>query len=559
MPTTSARNPISTRAFALIAGAALLAVVKVAAARIALGDNAAFALAPRDAGIAIDARCASEVLGLGGPAMRPVLKALAGEQALTTFDLLARRNRQGADAAMREVFAGRVAFYTTEDAAGQVRWMFAVQADDARCERVLKLLGARMQAPGRFASATERLALRRVGGWLLVTPIDAGDAALDTAAARVAAEDPASSLLGEPLIQDFLASEAPVRIFLRHGQPFGGATMLGLSRAGNTLRAELRGTYDSLPLAVAGHSAPLDPTVARAFEDCAAMVVASPSDGQASPSDAFWLALVPELTPSPAMRANLGGERVLAIGTGSDASRPAMAMAWLVDDAEQSVADQDAFMHAVCCGMLRAAEAPATREKGPAPVERNDERLKAIARRAADPNHASSRVCEALGPLIDRYLGAPFKLGSAQLCWTTVTTKCGGWQVYATDAAWLATVSDRLARGSCGAGERAGAVGLGFCDGPRAARLIRAWRPLVIEGDQGSARVSRGLDAIASAVDGLGRIRFRYETPGPNRVQASLEIEPSMIPAGPPTIMDPTANQPASIAPASLPQTVRDR
>ena len=106
-----------------------------------------------------------EVLGIGGAAIRPVLGSLAGEQALATFDSLARRTKTPADAAAREVFAGRVAFYLTDHGAGEYRWIFGVQADDARCERVLKMLGGRMTAPQRFASAAERLVFRRIGGW----------------------------------------------------------------------------------------------------------------------------------------------------------------------------------------------------------------------------------------------------------------------------------------------------------------------------------------------------------------------------------------------------------
>jgi hypothetical protein len=524
--------PLSAAVLSMLA---VMSVVAGASARVACGDNAAFALAPRDATIAIDARGAADVLGMGGAAARPVLQAIAGEQALSTFDILARRSRQGADAAAREVFAGRVAFFVTEDAAGTTRWMFGMQADDARCERLLKLLGARMQAPGRFASASEKLILRRAGGWLLVTTVDAGEPALDGAASRAAAEDPATSLLGEPLIQDFLASEAPVRVFLRHGPPIGGATMIGVSRAGNTLRADLRGSYDASPLGAGTKPAALDAGLVGAFEDCAAMVVANPSDGLPTGSEAFWLALVPELNPSPAMRANLGGERILAIGPSSDPTRPALALAWLVEDAEQSQGDQDAFMHGVCCGLLRAAEAPTPRDKEFAPVEGNDAQLKSVAKKMADPNHAAGRTCEALGPFIDRYLGAAFKLGGSQLCWGTVATKCGGWQVYATDPKWLGRVSDELSKDPCGNGEKPSVAGVGFCDGARAASLVRSWRPLVLEGAKGSDRLARGLEAVASAVEGLGRIRFRYETPRANRVQATLEIEPSMVPAAPPT------------------------
>lgn len=507
--------------------AALLAALGVLLApRGARADNAAFALAPRDAVVAIDARGAAEVLGIGGNAMRPVLESLAGEQALATFDSLARRSNAAADAAAREVFAGRVAFYLTDPGAGRYRWMFGVEADDERCERVLKMLGGRMTAPQRFVSTTERLVFRRIGGWLLIAPIEGGDGALDAAAARVMAEDAGSSLLGDPLIQEFLASDAPVRIFLRHNAPIGGATLLGLSRAGNALRAELRGTYEQSPIGAGSKPRPLDTRTVRALEGAAAMVVSNPSDGLASVSDAFWLALVPELKLSPAMQANLAGERIMAVGPSPDPTRPAMALAWRVEDARQAEIDQDAYMHGVCCGLLRAAELPGSRDAEFAPVAKHADRLKAVARQMSDPNSAGKRECDALGPFIDRYLGAAFKLGSCGLYWTTVETPCGGWQIYASDRDWLMSVSHELKTHSCSGEEHPTATGIGFCDGPRAAGIVRKWRPLVVDGIKGAERIGRGLDALATAVEGLGRVRFRYQTPAPHRVEAQIEIEP---------------------------------
>lgn len=503
----------------------------------ARADNAAFALAPRNAVIAIDARAASDVLGVGGAALRPVLESIAGPQALATFDLLARRtNAQGGDAA-REVFAGRVAFYLTDDGAGGYRWLFGVQADDERCERVLRMLNARMSAPQRFESALERLSFRRIGGWLLMTPSEAADTVLDGAATRAVAEDAANSLLSEPLIQEFLASEAPVRIFMRHDAPVGGATLIGLTRVKESLRAEVRGTYEDSPLGSGSNPRPLDDGAVGSLESLAAFAVTNPADGSPSVSDAFWLALVPEFRLSPAMKANLAGERLVAVGPSRDPARPAVAFAWKVDDARQGEADQDAYMRGVCCGLLRAAET--AQDPAFANSPNHTERLRNAARHMTDPERATSRSCDALGPFIDRYLGTPFKLGGSELHWMTVETPCGGWQIYATDTDWMSAVAGQLRGNSCGEGERAKATGVGFCDGPRAAAMVRNWRPLVVDGQAGAERISRGLDALARAVEGLGRMRFRYQTPGPHRVEAILEIDPAVRAVGPPTATQP--------------------
>lgn len=508
--------------------------------RIAVADNAAFALAPRNASIAIDARCASDVLGVGGAAMRPVLESIAGAQALATFDVLARRSNAQADAAVREVFAGRVVFYLTEAPDGSYAWLFGVQADDARCERVLKMLGAKMSAPQRFVSSTQNLFFRRVGGWLLIAPAAQGEPWLEGAAARAATEDAATSLLGEPLIQDFLASDAPVRMFMRHGAPVGGATLVALTRVGEALRAEVRGTYDESPLGIGSRPRGLDAPAVRALEPVAMLALSNPSDGLPTASDAFWMALVPELKLSPAMRANLAGERLVAVGPSSDPARPAMAVAWRVEDATQGEADQDAYMHSVCCGLLRAAELPPPKQGEFQPVASHAERLRAVSRQLADPAESARRECDALGPFIDRYLGTSFKLGGSGLSWQTVATPCGGWQVYASDKEWLTLVAKTLAVSSCAADGESPATGVGFCDGPRAAAMVRRWKPLVVDGAKGADRISRGLEAIAKTIEGLGRLRFRYQTPAAHRLEAVVDIEPALRPAAAPTVTRPT-------------------
>ena len=133
-------------------------------------------------------------------------------------------------------------------------------------------------------------------------------------------------------------------------------------------------------------------------------------------------------------------------------------------------------------------------------------------------------MCGELGPFANRYLGATFKLGESVLCWRTVSTPCGGWQVYSSDQRWLSDVADRLAADSCSGDERPEVAGLGFCDGPRAATLLRRWQPLVA--DDGNDRFKRGLAALSEMLDRLGRIRFRYRMPTPLQVEAQLDIEP---------------------------------
>ncbi len=494
----------------------------------AAADNAGFALAPKSAQFALDARGMAEVLGPEDSALRPALEVLVGDEALQTFDRLARRGNAAADAVAREIFEGRIALYIVDDARGRPQWMFGVEADDARCERVLKLFDARMQGPGRFVAVAEGLLMRRVGGWLLVTPASHGEAALDAAARRVLAEDAGLSLLGEPLMQRFLADESPVRLFIRHDAPLGGATTVALSRGAAGLRATLVGEYDAPPLAPPAKRLELDAAMLARLEQGAAMVLVHPTEGTAEGIGPIWFTLVPELRVSPAMRANLLGERVIAVGAARDGAMPAIAMAWRVDDAEQGRIDQDLYMQGVCCGCERALETEGAKPSGsPRPVV-----VEAPQAGASAAMGAPQRECEVVGPFLDRYLGKPFKLGASVLVWSTVETSCGGWQVYANDRAWLEAVSERLQGDPCEQGAKAVAAGLGYCDGTRMGALLRSWKPLSAQAPAAREdRVTRGVAALAEALERLGRMRFRYDFAGGRTIRAEIEFDERARPA----------------------------
>jgi hypothetical protein len=96
--------------------------------------------------------------------------------------------------------------------------------------------------------------------------------------------------------------------------------------------------------------------------------------------------------------------------------------------------------------------------------------------------------------------------------------------VYSSEPRWLSEVADRLAANSCSPDDRPPAAGIGFCDGPRAAALLRGWQPLVT--NNGDQRLSRGLAALSDTLEKLGRVRFRYDMPTPRRVEAQFDIEP---------------------------------
>jgi hypothetical protein len=509
----------ATRALVGLLGTAAVVI----ACSAAQGDNAGFALAPKDAALAVDARGISDLLGgQRGVLVRPVLEAFAGADALGTFDVLAKRANAPGEKVARDVFSGRIAFFLPPDDGG-AGWLLGFESDDQRCEHVLRMLSAKMSAPGRFESAGENLAMRRVGGWLLIAPATGrGRALIDESAARVPVEDPSRSLLGEPLMQDLLASEAPVRVFMRHSGALGGATSIALRGAKLGFQADVSGNYESAPFGLVPARHALDAHLVRAFEDRAVMVVSNPADGLPSKSDAFWVALLPEIVPPPAMRTNLAGERVLLVGMSQTQPMPTLACAWRIEDAEQARADQDHFMKGVCCALARSVEQPRSDQQVADPAR--DRESAVVAER-----QLAERRCAELGPFADRFLGRPLKLGESTLCWSTVETPCGGWQVYSSDPRWLDDVSDRLATSSCSEDARPQVAGIGFCDGVRASGMLRRWQPLVEPRPAAAPagdRVSRGILALSDMMERLGRVRFRYEMPSPTQVRAHFEVEP---------------------------------
>jgi hypothetical protein len=504
-------------------------VASLGFAGTARADNAGFALAPRGAMLAIDARNLAGLLAEGNAdGVRPVVEALAGHEALLTFDVLAKRCRTGSDTIAKEVFGGRVAFVIADavpspmgESSTSRPWLLGIQSDDSRCERVLQFLGAKMRSPGRFDAVQEHLALRRVGGWLLIAPAPHGEQLLEASSARIETEDAEHSLLGEPQLQPLLGSDAPVRAFARHESPINGVTTFAIrpSAAGRGLRAEIQGNYDQFPLLDGGLADTLDPRVVAAFESRAVMALASPSSDQPSRADAFWIELVPELVPPPAMRTNLAGERVMAVGVCAKHAAPALAFAWRVEDAEQASQDQEHYMKGVHCGLTRALESARSPTRASAPPAEQTSPRDEVQR------EAQKEVL--LGSFLDRFVGKPMKLGSAVLCWETVSTPCGGWQVYASDPEWLVDVTNVLRDASCQDGPKPEAGGLGFCDGARAASLLRRWRPLVAaNADLANDRVFRGLEALAETIEALGKLRFEYTMSLQGALRATVEFDP---------------------------------
>ncbi|MSR40681.1 MAG: hypothetical protein EXS10_02115 [Phycisphaerales bacterium] len=424
---------------------------------------------------------------LGHDAVSALVRGLLGASA---FDELAGifGTADGSNEALRAALDGRIIMLAGEG------WALAVDAGPAGNRALLHSLGAQLVSPGVFEIKSQDAVARTCNGWLLFAPRD------------FASERIANALIAMLPMQDAaLPPEVGLRVGIRHILPTGGATAISVTTREGKLVVSVEGQYKKSPLGAAELGAKLDGAIISKFEGAACVALAQPCDGVPSAGQAFWIAVLPELLPPPAMRANLSGEKLFVVGRGCAKGAPSVACCVRVDDFDQAVEDQRTYMMRVESGIIRSISGGGGMENG------------------TGSGSVGAAPRPLLGRFIEQQFGRAIRLGSMSLCWRTVPTPCGGWQVYASDPTWLDSVSGELERAGCPEGVCTVAAGAGFVDGPRAAALLRAWKPLQ---RADAAEQSAGMDALASLIEGIGVVRFRYSIPQEGRVSAELLIEP---------------------------------
>ena len=425
---------------------------------------------------------------LGSDAVAALVKHTLGAGAFEELRGIFTTPQGGSDA-LRAALSGRVILLAGDG------WALAVDAGKEGNRALLQSLGAQLTAPSTYEIKSQGAIARLHNGWLVLSRHDLAGERISHALFAMLASHDAS-----------LPPEVGLRIGLRHKLPMGGATALSVSTRESRLVVNIEGQYKELPFGTAARSVKLDRAIVSRFENSACVAVAQPCDGVPDASDALLVAVLPELMPPPAMRANLSGEKLFVVGRTCHKGAPNVACCVRVDDFDQAQDDQRTYMRRIESGMLRVISGGLGLENGLG-------------------GGKDSRP--PLGRFIEQQFGKAFHLGAMELCWRTVPTPCGGWQVYASNAPWLEEVSSELERAGCPEDGFTVALGAGFIHGPRAGALLRGWKPLQ---DQGAQAANAGIESIASLIDGLGAVQFRYALPAPGRLSAELVIEPRVEP-----------------------------
>ncbi len=427
----------------------------------------------------------SIVQALGSESIKTVVRGLLGSSAFDGLDDIFSDSSND-HGALSAALDGRIIMLAGDG------WALGVDAGPAGNRALLQSLGAQLASPGVYEIKSQGAQARTRNGWLVISPRD------------IASEQVATALFAMLPMQDAaLPPEVGLRIGLRHGPPNRGATAISVTTADRQLVVAIEGQYKQSPIGELQPSAPLSRAVVSKFERAGCAAIVQPCDGLPSAKQAFWVAVLPEVLPPPAMRANLSGEKLYVVGRGCQRGSPSLACCVRVDDYEQGSQDQRAYMMRIESGIIRSLSGGAGVENGVAGGGGADRPL--------------------LGRFLEQQFGPALKLAPMALCWRTVPTPCGGWQVYASDSAWLESVCGELESAGCPQGTTELNAGIGFIDGPHAGAILREWRPLARnEGEQGNP----GIDALASLLEGLGMVRFRYATPQDGRVTAELRIDP---------------------------------
>lgn len=431
----------------------------------------------------------SIVKALGSDSIKTVVRGVLGSRAFESLGELFASSGDG-HSALTAALDGRIILLVGDS------WALGVDAGAAGNRALLHSLGAQLASPGVYEIKSQGAQARMRDGWLVIAPHD------------IASEQVAGALFAMLPMQDAaLPPEVGLRIGLRHGAPNRGATAISVTTVDQQLLVAIEGQYKQSPLGDAQASAKLNTAVVGRFGKAACAAIAQPCDGLPSAKQAFWIAVLPELLPPPAMRANLSGEKLYVVGRGCPKGAPSVACCMRIDDFEQGSQDQRAYMMRIESGIVRSLSGGIGVENG---VGGGGGGLRPLSR-------------PLLGRFLEQQFGSALKLGSMSLCWRTVPTPCGGWQVYASDAPWLESVCGELESAGCPQTSVELTAGTGFIDGPQACSILRTWKPLASDDDPDG---NVGIEALASLLDGLGVVHFRYALPQEGRVSAELRIEP---------------------------------
>ncbi len=427
-------------------------------------------------------------------------------------------------------------------------WCLLTRVAQPDVELLLTRLGVVARANATFDAPDLHLAFAHRGEWLVIArdrtselfqataahPAQPIDGSLREALAVGGLDDTALATLGGGLASGRLAA------VFRGNEPFVGTSVMLADVREGRLRCGLVGRYRNAPFP-GQEPRPIDLSVIDAFRQGSIAVQVDPIRTDIQPSDAFIVQLFPELRPTPAGRANFGDRRLILIGEVDGRSAepplrmrvPAIAIAYEVEDPDQAADDQDRMMSAL---IARARERFPV-DGSSAQAGRNEDRpaTRPVRLRTEEEPRRAERRSEALRPWVERYLDNHPLLRTASINWQTIRQGDRGWQVYATHAEWLASVSAILAampadRPHEGAEPGASSVALvssaGCCSGERLASHVRTWTDdAAAFGDIDREGFALGIELIASIAERFRGVRWTMTLPEPTQLELHLDAQ----------------------------------
>lgn len=430
-------------------------------------------------------------------------------------------------------------------------WAILTTVAPRDVEHVVRALRGTIEPSGRFEVPEEHLRLAYRAPWLAIGPArERGKGAVAMASRPVSLFDDLAERWTAPLAPAVRQGEGEARSLaeslaargltslpggrltaaFRIGSPFDGVGSLGADIDGGSLRATFRGAFPQPPLPGL-KSTTLDVSLLARFKDRAILACVDPVRTEVRPDDAPLVALLPELVPHGAFRANLGEFRLVVVGeTVGDALRaPAVAVAYPVCDAEQAREDQDALMKAAFAGINERLARPRGITLSEPVVPAEGARVARIGPLLADltDDHPLVRSWCVSWEVVKESMPESPHAGAdgARRCRRA-------WQVYATDTDWLAAVHGTLADGARGGGgERVQAAHAGCACGGRLAVHLRSWSneaaafagPDAKQGDVEEFKA--GVELIASIAERFGPMRWTLDAPDACTITLELEAE----------------------------------
>jgi hypothetical protein len=415
----------------------VLAVLALAFAFVPPGNGpfATAAAAPPDVRLMLRVRDAAALRNdAAWAAVRDAVGKVAGDRMLTVaWGALAEATDMDGGG-LFDALAGRDATYFERRSDAGVEWAMVTAMDQATYDRLVERLKPAMEGGGRVGFGAQGVRAAWRDPYLAVGPAGS-PALLDQVVERLSAAAPAEGATPLATLADNaevgIARAWPagrIELVVNSSSSGRGTTVASATLDGGAMALRHRSRFERPPIHVAP-GAPADLGLLAPFAgDSLAVFAMNPWRGELDPAEPVD-ALLLEGKLTDEMRANMGARQVLVVGerTISEAGMraPSLGLAFEVRDAVLAEKHWDDWAR-------RFVESLAARAQLEAP---------------ARPSAAAGAPREArVGELMAKALGDHPLARGMDVCWVTLPTPDGAWQILATDRALLDRMMDRMTK-----------------------------------------------------------------------------------------------------------------